>query len=266
MIKNLIKKLLPILGILSIAAPVYAGHLTPATVTPAGQTVAVPQEAIDQSPALEVITIIHYKKGFGHKPQHNPGGGTGEPTQATCFGFISKGAKLIVTENLAVNSASSGLTDSQVLSSATASATAWDSNTAANLFGTISASSTANFDPGDSPDGVNELSFGNYPTAGVIAVTRIWGIFSGPPSGRFIDQFDILFDTDFTWGDATVDSTLMDHQNIATHEIGHGVGLADVYDSPCVDVTMFGFSTNGETKKRTLESQDITGLQSLYGV
>lgn len=266
MIKNLIKKLLPILGILSIAAPAYAGHLTPATVSPAGQTVTVPQVAIDNSPKLEVVTIIHYKKGFGHKPQHNPGGGTGKPVSATCYGFISKGAKLTTTENLAVNSSGSGLSSSQVLSSVSASTTAWDSNTSASLFGTISASSTANFDPGDSPDGVNELSFGNYPTEGVIAVARIWGIFSGPPSTRFIDQFDILFDTDFTWGDATLNSALMDHQNISIHEIGHGVGLADVYDSPCIDVTMFGFSENGETKKRTLEPPDINGLQSLYGV
>lgn len=74
------------------------------------------------------------------------------------------------------------------------------------------------------------------------------------------------FDTDFVWGDATVDATLMDHQNIATHEIGHGVGLADVYDAPCVDVTMYGYSDNGETKKRDLASADITGLQGLYGI
>lgn len=264
MIKNLIKKLLPILGILSIVAPAYAGHLTPATVSPSGQTVTVPQVAIDNSPKLEVVTIIHYKKGFGHKPQHNPGGGTGEPSGATCYGYISKGAKLVATENLVYNHADSGLSRAAVEAAIANSATEWDNKTSASLFGPPTYSASANFD--SSPDGVNELSFGDYPTVGVIAVTRVWGIFSGPPSGRYIDQFDILFDTNFGWGDATVDATLMDHQNIATHEIGHGVGLADVYDPPCVDVTMYGYSDNGETKKRTIEPADITGLQSLYGI
>lgn len=263
---GLIKKLTILLVAGVLAAPVYAVSLTPATVTPSGQTVIVPQVAIDQAPPLEYITIIHFKRGFGHKPQHNPGGGTEEPISATCYGFISKGAKLTSTENLAVNSAGSGILDTDILNGTQSSATEWDSHTGTSLFGTTTLSATANFDPGNSPDGVNELSFGNYPTAGVIAVTRIWGIFSGPPSIRFIDQFDILFDTDFTWGDATLNSTLMDYKNIATHEIGHGTGLADVYDSPCIDVTMFGLSDNGETKKRDLAPPDITGLQKLYGI
>lgn len=263
MVRNLIRKLLPILSILSIAAPAYAGHLTPAVVTPAGQTVAVPQVAIDNSPKLEVVTIIHYKKGFGHKPQHNPGGGTGQPSGATCYGYISKGAKLVATEDLVYNHADSGLSQAAVEAAIANSATEWDGNTSASLFGALTYSASANFD--SSPDGVNELSFGDYPTNGVIAVARVWGIFSGPPSGRYIDQFDIQFDTDFAWGtDGSL--ALMDLQNIATHEIGHGVGLADVYDAPCVDVTMYGYSDNGETKKRDLASQDVTGLQGLYGI
>lgn len=263
MIRNLIRKLLPILSILSIAAPAYAGHLTPANVTPAGQTVTVPQVAIDNSPKLEVLTIIHYKKGFGHKPQHNPGGGTGEPTGATCYGFLSKGAKLTSVENLVYDQAGSGLSQGQVGTAIGAASGEWDANTSTSLFGSVSYSSGANFD--STPDGVNELSFGNYPTNGVIAVARVWGIFSGPPSGRYIDQFDIQFDTDFAWGtDGSL--TLMDLQNIAIHEIGHGVGLADVYELVCSEVTEYGYSDYGETKKRTLEPADITGLQSLYGI
>lgn len=263
MIRNLIKKLLLLLAGLSVAAPVYATHLNPATVTPAGQTVTVPQAAIDNSPKLEVITIIHYKRGFGHKPQHNPGGGTGEPTGATCYGFLSKGAKLTSTENLVYDQAGSGLSQNQVGTAIEAAGGEWDANTSTSLFGSITYSAGANFD--STPDGVNELSFGDYPTNGVIAVARVWGIFSGPPSGRYIDQFDIQFDTDFAWGiDGSL--TLMDLQNIAIHEIGHGVGLADVYELVCSEVTEYGYSDYGETKKRTLESPDIIGLQSLYGI
>jgi len=75
-----------------------------------------------------------------------------------------------------------------------------------------------------------------------------------------------MFDTDFTWGDATSNPGLMDLQNIATHELGHGVGLADIYTSSCSAVTMYGYSNNGETEKRTLELPDITGLQKIYGI
>ncbi|PJA83788.1 MAG: peptidase M10A and M12B matrixin and adamalysin, partial [Candidatus Nealsonbacteria bacterium CG_4_9_14_3_um_filter_37_29] len=56
-----------------------------------------------------------------------------------------------------------------------------------------------------------------------------------------------------------------DLQNIATHELGHGVGLGDVYETACSEVTMYGYSNYGETQKRTLEAPDITGLQTLYG-
>jgi predicted Zn-dependent protease len=58
----------------------------------------------------------------------------------------------------------------------------------------------------------------------------------------------------------------MDVQNIATHEIGHTLGLDDLYTTSCSAVTMFGYSGYGDTAKRDLAIPDITGLQKLYGV
>jgi len=140
----------------------------------------------------------------------------------------------------------------------------WDFNTSASLLGARSVDYSADFDT-DAPDGRNELLFGNYSDSNVIAITVIWGIFSGSPSQRKISEFDILFDTDFTWGDATSDASKMDLQNIATHELGHGLGIDDLYDSNCSELTMYGYSLIGETKKRTLENGDIKGVQKLYG-
>ena len=108
----------------------------------------------------------------------------------------------------------------------------------------------------------NAISFGNYPQEGVIAVTTVWY----NPATKAIVEFDVEFDTDWVWGDATIDTAKMDLQNIATHELGHGVGLNDVYDTVCNQVTMYGYSDYGETIKRTLEQPDITGLQKLYGI
>jgi hypothetical protein len=78
-------------------------------------------------------------------------------------------------------------------------------------------------------------------------------------------ECDIMFDTDWTWGDATDDTSLMDLQNIATHELGHCFNLADIYDSSQSQLTMYGYSGPGDTAKRTLEAGDIAGIQSLFG-
>ena len=202
----------------------------------------------------EKIVFIHYKNDFVRRP-------SGRPAKApTCYGFLSKGAKLKTTEDLTI---APNLDVSAILTAAEE----WDSWTSTNLFGDHRVDSTANWDgwTGSIQDGRNEFSYDNYPQSGVIAVTVVWGYFSGPPSTREITEFDVLFDTDYEWGDATVDSAVMDLQNIATHEIGHGVGLADVYQTACSEVTMYGYSDYGEIIKRDLKTPDITGLQKLYG-
>lgn len=222
----------------------------PSTVEPSGRTVIVPDQATNNSPVLEKAIFIHYKKDFV-KP-------AGTSKGNTCYGFLSKEAKLKSVEDLTIHP---DLDTSVIL----ASANEWDSHTSATFFGNYTIDSTANWDS-EAPDGRNEFSYGNYPQSGVIAVTVVWGYFSGPPSTREIVEFDVMFDTDFAWGDATVNPAVMDLQNIATHEIGHGVGLADIYQTACSAVTMYGYSDYGETIKRTLETPDITGLQKLYGI
>jgi len=57
----------------------------------------------------------------------------------------------------------------------------------------------------------------------------------------------------------------MDLKNIATHELGHAVGLSDIYTTTCNTVTMYGYGSIGETQKRDLAEPDITGLQIMYG-
>ena len=75
----------------------------------------------------------------------------------------------------------------------------------------------------------------------------------------------MIFDTtDFDWGDATITPTVMDLQNIATHELVHSFGLADLYSSNAILETIFGYSTEGEIIKRDLYYGDIAGIQSLY--
>lgn len=207
-------------------------------------TVADPKK---EKEPVDRITFIHYRDGTV-KVEGKPAPAKGGPT---CYKLLGiKWTKLpisyVVNPDVDVNAILAATTE-------------WDSHTGATLFDGYSTDTSANFD--DSPDGRNEYSVGNYPQSGVIAVTRIWYT----RYTKSIVEYDVMFDSDFNWGNATQNLNLMDWQNIATHETGHGLGLSDVYQSACSEVTMYGYSDYGETDKRTLEQPDITALQKLYG-
>lgn len=106
--------------------------------------------------------------------------------------------------------------------------------------------------------------FGNIDSSGAIAVTIVWGYFSGPPRFRELIEWDVVFDNvDYTFGDATLDSSVMDFLNIATHEFGHAAGMGHP-ESTCTEETMYAYSDFGETKKRDLNAGDIAGVVALY--
>lgn len=116
------------------------------------------------------------------------------------------------------------------------------------------------------PDGKNEILFGFIPSSSIIAMTVIWykteGFGFGTPT--IIETDIILNHDDFLWGNATKDPTKMDLLNILMHEFGHAFGLDDQFNNICENTTMSGFSTEGETKKRSLHQQDIAGAIELY--
>ena len=231
-------------------------------------------------PVLDKVTFIHYKKNFGKPAGCNNdgicqgwesadcadcvGSGNGGEEESTCYGFLSKEAKWKGTATYYINN-NSGLEDSFVGAVVWLAAEEWDSFVDFELFDD-SITFTDEYKAGDQ-DFHNTLSWGNYPRDGVIAVTTVWGYFYGPPSKREIVEFDILFDTDYWWGDADTTECIpefMDLQNIATHELGHGAGLDDLYTSSCSEETMYGYSEDCETSKRDLGIGDITGINKLY--
>lgn len=227
-------------------------------------------------PALEKRLFIHYRQGFG-KPPGTPGNGPPSPSpddgsDTGYYDFLGKGVKWKATASIVIDPTGSGLDSAFVVATLRESAEEWDDGAFSgwggvtpNLFEVVSSTvSDATFDT-DSPDERNEILWGDYAEDGVIAVTIIWGYFSGPPSRREIIEFDILFDTDFTWGEANTGNTVMDLQNIATHELGHAAGLADLYQNDANQETMYGYATYGETIKRDLYLGDQAGILELYG-
>ena len=154
-----------------------------------------------------------------------------------------------------------GLSGSFITSTISSSAETWDAATSAELLNNAySVDYTAQYGVQNFQ---NAIAFGDYPDNGVIAVTSVWFT----RVGKRIVEFDQLYNTRFAWGDATATNitSVMDLQNIVTHELGHAVGLDDIYSTTCSAVTMYGYSDYGETSKRSLEQPDITGLQKMYG-
>jgi len=281
---NFIQKIMKKIGlgilisivILSLSGVAGAGKLIPANEKAEGRARITP-------PGLEKVVFVHYKKGFVkpetecgnsicepgeniNKCPQDCGGDVEDPDTSSCYAFLGRGVEW---KDFPVNYVidpdnSDGLTEEFVTNAMFLGAEEWDSHTDADLFGTYSIDYSLSWDS-DAPDGENELVFGDYPQDGVIAVAIVWGYYTGPPQLRKIVEFDVLFDTDYVWGDASTNSEVMDLQNIATHEIGHGAGLADLYDTVCAEETMYGYSGNGDIEKRDLNAGDIVGIQKLYG-
>lgn len=224
-----------------------------------GVAIAISNQGAEkaQAPDLEKIEFIHWKKGFA-KPETAKA-----PKPPACYKFLTptKVKWTVLPVNYEINPTNpQGLDESFIIKAVFVSAETWDVATGKELMNdTYTIDGTAVYGVQNYK---NAVVFGNYPTQGVIAVTTIWY----NPATKAIVEFDIMFDTDWTWGDATNPETpnVMDLENIAIHELGHGVGLGDVYDSVCSTVTMYGYSDYGETQKRTLETPDIKGLQTLY--
>lgn len=247
-------------------------NFTPAN-SAGGAEVLVPSHAVELAPGLfslgsavdvdgEVVEgymIIKRKEEASHREVGSHLGGT------TCYAFLSKGARWKTTEQYVLDTTNSdGLSNSFVADSVEASLNAWDDQVAFDVFGTRNTSLIVDGADTSSPDGKNEVLFGSISDPGAIAVTIVWGIFSGPPSGRKLVEFDALYDDpDFVWGDAAINQTVMDFLNVATHEKGHAGGMAHPSDS-CTEETMYRFASEGEVKKRTLNNGDITGIKKLY--
>ncbi len=73
----------------------------------------------------------------------------------------------------------------------------------------------------------------------------------------------VRFNTSWGWS-TSGEAGKLDVQNIATHELGHWLLLGDLYGAGDTEKTMYGSTAYGETKKRTLESDDIAGVRHLY--
>ncbi|MDE3180439.1 MAG: matrixin family metalloprotease [Acidobacteriota bacterium] len=131
-------------------------------------------------------------------------------------------------------------------------------------------------------DCVNVIGFtdpnsGDFPT-GTIAFTAVTTVFGGPPAGSYtcttgqtsrtcplascIVDVDIEFNPNKTFATASpTPSGDFDLQSIATHEIGHLLGLDH---SGLASSIMFAYGDRGVVPQRNLSTDDAIGIGSIY--
>jgi len=224
---------------------------------------APPQENPGKGPPeLEQIVFIHYLDDSHPANPNNPlkpdkPGRPGKEEEDPTLYYELLNLKL--PEDVTVYIEGVSEEDPEIAAILTSFST-WEVETGSVLFDTIHTTTGDMF--GIMLNDYNTVSFGDLDNPNIIGVTSLWSFRGKPP--RTIVEWDIVLNTDFTW-DTDGNPDDMDIQNIATHEVGHVVGLADLYADDYLEQTMYGYSHDGETKKRDLLAGDILGAQSLYG-
>jgi uncharacterized protein (TIGR03437 family) len=102
------------------------------------------------------------------------------------------------------------------------------------------------------PDGLN--------LTGALAVSRTTAFSSGTRAGEILDGSLVFNGNEYQWG-VNGAANLADIGEVATHEIGHLIGLSH---TAIGGATMFPRSGEGRTSSRSLEQDDILAASSAY--
>jgi len=148
----------------------------------------------------------------------------------------------------------------------TAAAQTWEGTTSQNLFAdtnTIEITTTKN---ADKYDGSNVVAFKPFSSAikNALAYSRTYYAYTKVGGYYSAKESDLCFNTLYDW-DTSGAGNKYDLQSVAVHELGHTLGLGDLYTDPVFSgdkKQIMGYYTG---VKRTLGNGDKTGAWKLYG-
>lgn len=197
------------------------------------------------------------KPGGGKKPpKEDPP--TEDPSKDNSYyelwgGFLASTAEYYVNPNVGL------VTGGDPVATVNAAFETWDTVTADELFSYAGTTEKSWYEE----DGQNTISWVKFVPRENLAMAVMWY----DPETMIIYEFDIVFNTFHRWGiNPTRKDRAYDIQNVATHEVGHPTGLGDLYGETYSELTMFGYSSKGETEKFSLEEGDILGAESRYSI
>lgn len=192
---------------------------------------------------------------FTHVPKNDAargGGGGSVPAITDCASRTYRLASWYWTSPYSANA-------SNYATVLDASGSTWDAATSASIWGGISPGSGAT---AGVQDFVNQHDWVDLGATSTIAVTTTWYYLS---TGVAVES-DAQYNTNFAWS-TDGSSGAMDVQNIATHELGHTLGLDHPKGKPAAIscLTMYAYGSLGETIKQSLGDGDILGIRAIYG-
>ena len=160
--------------------------------------------------------------------------------------------------------ASTGMSRVAALAAVSAAANTWDDSTPRNLFFDLGANftNTVNW----KYDHINNMAFTPYATGcSALAATGVWYKTQGIPAGQMypIVESDMTFNSNLKWT-TTGESGKLDFQSVVLHELGHTVGLGDLYSKVQFKSDTRQVMHYYSGVKRTLGNGDIYGLWMLY--
>ncbi len=111
-------------------------------------------------------------------------------------------------------------------------------------------------------DGVNSVFYSNLDGGGALATATWYYDPGGNTLGFDIQFYDRDGANDFVWAH-TPTSGQFDMQSVVCHEFGHVLGLGH---SAVAGATMFPSVASGTTNLRSIEADDISAIQAIYGL